>query len=123
MLELLLVGQNPVRFNRKMSRLYIDMNWSAQEVPEDKYFIIECDKALMPDEFPRVYDDSWLKEYATQLVKRQWGENLKKYGNYTLPGGMVINGQGIWEEATTDIARLEVQLRDFYEEPPMFEVG
>lgn len=123
MLELLLVGQNMIRFNRKMNRLYIDMNWQGSEIPEDKYFVIECYKALEPEEFPRICDDSWLKEYTTQLIKRQWGENLKKYGNYTLPGGMIINGQVIWQEAYEEIQRLEVQLRDTFEEPPMFEVG
>lgn len=123
MLQMILVGQNPIRFNRKMNRLYIDMNWRANEIPQDRFFIVECQKVLDPSEFPLVFNDSWLKEYTTQLIKKQWGENLKKYGNYTLPGGMVINGQGIYNEAMADIIRLETQLRADYEEPPTFEVG
>jgi len=123
MLELLLVGTNPIRFNKHMNRLYIDMHWSSSEVKAGTFFIVECDKVLNPDEFVDVYNDLWLKEYTTQLVKKQWGENLKKYGNYTLPGGMIINGQIIYQEAIDDIARLEAQLRDIWEEPPAFEVG
>lgn len=123
MLEMILVGENPIRFNQKMNRLYIDMHWSAPEVPAGRFIVIECHKVLDPDTYTDVYNDNWLKEYSTQLIKKQWGENLKKYGNYTLPGGMTINGQTIYEEAIADIARLETQLRDVYEEPPMFEVG
>jgi hypothetical protein len=123
MLEMILVGENPIRFNRKMDRLYIDMNWSAPEVPAGTFIIIEAWKYLDPDTYTRVYNDSWLKEYTTQLIKRQWGENMKKYGNYTLPGGIVVNGQQIYDEASTEIARLEIKLRDEFEEPSMFEVG
>lgn len=123
MLELLLIGQNPVRFNKHMGRLYIDMHWNAPEVPANTYMLIECTRVLDPVEFPKIMNDKWLKEYTTQLIKRQWGENMKKYGNYTLPGGMVINGQGIYEEAIADIARLELQLRDTWEEPPQFLIG
>ncbi len=123
MLELILIGQNPVRFNKHMGRLYIDMHWSAPEVPANTYMCIECTRVLDPVEFPKIMNDKWLKEYATQLIKKQWGENMKKYGNYTLPGGMVINGQGIYDEAITDILRLEEQLWDTWEEPPQFLIG
>lgn len=123
MLELLLVGQNPIRFNKSMGRLYIDMHWAAPEVPANTWLLIECTRVLSPEEFPKVYGNMWLKKYATQLIKRQWGENMKKYGNYTLPGGMVINGQGIYDEAVTEIAVLEEELRDTWEEPPMFLLG
>jgi hypothetical protein len=123
MLELILVGQNPIRWSKHMNRLYIDMNWRGQEIAAGVWFIVECDRVLDPDEFTDVYNDMWLKEYATQLIKRQWGENLKKYGNYTLPGGMVIQGDKIWAEAVQDIARLELQIRTTWETPPMFEVG
>lgn len=123
MLEMILVGENPVRFNKKMNKLYVDMNWTGKEVPEGRYMIIECQAVLDPTTYTKVYNDFWLKEYSTQLIKKQWGENLKKYGNYTLPGGMIINGQQIYDEASAEIIRLEDQLRDTYEEPPMFEVG
>jgi hypothetical protein len=64
-----------------------------------------------------------LKEYTTALFKQQWGTNLKKYGNYVLPGGLVINGQQIYDEASVEVEKLEMKLRDTYEEPTMFLVG
>lgn len=123
MLEMIINGENPIRFNRKMDRLYIDMNWSAPEVPEGRYVLVECWRALDPTTYPKVYNDTWLKGYTTALIKRQWGENMKKYGNYVLPGGMVINAQTIYDEAVAEILRLEESLRDTHEEPPMFLVG
>jgi hypothetical protein len=123
MLEMILIGENPVRFNKKMNRLYVDMNWANEEVKIGNYIIIECSAVLDPNTYTKVYNDNWLKEYSTQLIKKQWGENLKKYGNYSLPGGMIINGQQIYDEAVADIIRLEEQIRDIYEEPPTFEVG
>ena len=123
MLELLLVGVNPIRYSKHMGRLYIDMHWNAPEVPANTYFLIECTRVLDADEFPRVYGDKWLKEYTTALIKRQWGENMKKYGNYTLPGGMVINGQQIYDESKAEILLLEKSLRETWEEPPKFLIG
>lgn len=123
MLEMIIQGENPYRFNRKMDRLYIDMNWSAPEVPAGRYVLVECWRALDPTTYPKVYNDTWLKTYTTALIKRQWGENMKKYGNYVLPGGMVINAQTIYEEAVTEITKLEESLRDTHEEPPQFLIG
>lgn len=123
MLDQLLVGDNPIRFNKKMDKLYIDMNWASDEVANGNYIMVECTKKLDPDEYSDIYSDAWVKEYTTQLIKKQWGENLKKYGNYVLPGGMQINGQQIYDEAMVDILRLEEKLRDYYEEPPDMLVG
>jgi hypothetical protein len=123
MLEILLIGQNPIRFSKHMNRLYIDMHWNAPEVGANSFVLIECTRVLDPVEFPKIMNDKWLKAYTTQLIKKQWGENMKKYGNYTLPGGMVINGQGIYEEAVAEVQRLEDELRDTYEEPPQFLIG
>jgi hypothetical protein len=123
MLDQILIGQNPIRFNKKMNRLYVDMNWADDEIAPGNYMMVECTRALDADTYPKVYNDDWLKEYTTQLIKKQWGENMKKYSNYTLPGGMVINGQQIYDEAVAEIAKLEIKLRDTYEEPPEFLVG
>lgn len=122
MLELILTGQPPIRYNKHMGRLYIDMNWRSEAV-QNSYILIECTRVLDPVEFPKIMQDKWLKEYSTQLVKRQWGENCKKYANYVLPGGMTINAQQIYDEAIAEIARLEEQIRDTYEMPVLPYIG
>jgi hypothetical protein len=98
------------------------MSWPNEAAP-GKFILIECFKVLDPEVFTKVWNDNWLKNYATQLIKKQWGANLSKYGNYVLPGGMVINGPQIYLEAITELEKLDEELRDTYEEPPMFEVG
>lgn len=58
-----------------------------------------------------IFNNEWLKKYATAQVKYQWGQNLIKYGNVTLPGGLSLNGDAIRAEAKEEIQQLEERLR------------
>jgi hypothetical protein len=122
MLNQIITGEVPFEFNKKTHNLRIYFDWSAR-TDLNSYVVLECTRIVDPDAYSSVYNDSWLKKYTTQLFKRQWGENLKKYGNFTLPGGMVINGDAIWNESSLEIEKLEADLRDTYEAPPRFIVG
>jgi hypothetical protein len=55
-----------------------------------------------------------LREYTTQLFKRQWGENLKKFEGMTLPGGLQFNGQQIYNEAQEEITKMETEVTTNY---------
>lgn len=70
-----------------------------------------------------VFDDKWLKEYTSALIKRQWGENLKKMSGVTLLGGIELNGQTLFDEAIQDIERLEDTLESTYSTPVDFFMG
>ena len=59
-----------------------------------------------------VWNDRFLKQYATAKIKKQWGENLKKYGNIQMPGGVVLNGKEIWDEADQEIQRIEEEIQN-----------
>ena len=59
-----------------------------------------------------VWNDRFLKQYATAKIKKQWGENLKKYGNIQMPGGVVLNGKEIWDEADQEILRIEEEIQN-----------
>lgn len=118
----LLVGRKPIRFNRHMNKLYVDMSWDV-DVKVGDYVIVECYRFLDPDVYSDVYNDMMLKRYAAALIKRQWGENLKKFEGVQLPGGVTLNGQKIWDEAIEEIEKLEQEFRDTWEEPTMFFVG
>ena len=118
----LLVGQKPIRYNRHMNRLYVDMDWEADGVVGD-YMIVECYRILDPDTFTDVYNDMFLKRYATALIKRQWGENLKKFAGVQLPGGVTLNGVVIYQEAIDEITNLESEMQSKYEIPPEFITG
>lgn len=58
-----------------------------------------------------VWNDRFLKQYATAKIKEQWGNNLKKFSGVQLPGGITLNGQQIYEEAVTEIAKLEEEMQ------------
>ena len=118
----LLVGQKPIRFNRHQNRLYIDMNWS-DDVEIGDYVIVEGARILDPDTFNDVYNDGFLKRYATALIKQQWGQNLKKFEGVQLPGGVTLNGQKIYDEAIEEIASLREEVKDTYQLPIDFFTG
>lgn len=118
----LLVGQKPIRFNRHQNRLYIDMNWN-DDLEIDDYVIVESARILDPDTFNDVYNDGFLKRYATALIKQQWGQNLKKFEGVQLPGGVTLNGQKIYDEATEEITSLREEVKDTYQLPIDFFTG
>jgi hypothetical protein len=117
-----LVGQKPIRFNRHMNRLYIDMDWAA-DVVAGTYIIVECWRILDPNVFTDVYNDMFLKRYATAQIKKQWGNNLKKFAGVQLPGGVTLNGEIIYQEATEEIRQIETEIQSRFELPVDMFVG
>lgn len=116
-LELLFVGEVPIRYQRHMERLYIDWAWGAQQAPVGTVVIAEAYAIINPDVYNQVWNDRWLKEYATALVKRSWGANLKKFNNLQLPGGVTLNGDKIYDEAFEEIKSLEEKMATEYFAP------
>lgn len=122
MINMLLVGVKPFRFNRHMNRLYVDMDWEKDAGIGD-YLIVNAYRILDPSTYADVYDDMFLKRYATALIKKQWGENLKKFSGVQLPGGVTLNGQVIYEEAIEEIKTIEQEMQSRFELPVDFIVG
>lgn len=120
MLEMLFTGEIPLRYNRYNNILHIDADWRARFGIGD-YIIIELYRQLDPTD--KFWSDPWLLKYGTALIKQQWGTNLKKFQSVTLPGGMILNGKEIYDEATKEVETLEETLRNEYEDPPGFLVG
>ena len=120
----LMTGQKPVRFNRHMNRLYIDLTWGdGGDLAIGDYIIIEAYRTLDPDTYTDVYNDGFLKRYSTALIKRQWGINLKKFEGVQLPGGVTLNGQKIFDEAMEEITTLKQEAQDTYQLPVDFFTG
>ena len=115
-------GQRSIRFNRKTDKLYIDVNWNDTFQVGD-YIIVECYRILDPSEYTKVYNDMFLKMYTTTLIKRQWGENMKKFGGIQLPGGVVLNGQQVYDEAVDEIKQIENEMQLKSELPVDFYTG
>ena len=109
------------RFNKRQDRLYLDIDKSR--IREDQYLIIECYRYLDPTNFTQVFNDSFLKRYATALMKRQWGQNLIKYNKVQLPGGITLNGRQIWEDGDREVRELESRMMTDYSLPPLDIIG
>lgn len=121
-LDMLFSGEQPIRYNRHTDKLYIDWNWSYAPVVGE-WIVIEAFVVIDPETYNKIYDDRMLKKLATAYIKRQWGNNMKKFAGMQLPGGVTMNGQQIFDEAVQEIADLEQTIRNTFEEPPQFLVG
>lgn len=97
-----------IRFNRKMNKVFIDTDWT--KYMPGTWIIFDAYQVLDPDEYPEVWSDKWLLRYATALVKRQWGANLKIYKSIKLLSGAELNGQEIFDEAEKEIQELEEEM-------------
>lgn len=113
-LEIMFTGEVPIRFQRHTKKLFIDWNWGQQGISIGSPVIIECYTSLNPDIYGDIWNDRWLKEYATALIKRTWGNNLKKFAGMQLPGGVLLNGGDIYNEAENEIKALEAEMETRY---------
>ena len=98
------------------------MDW-GEDVKVDDFIIIECYRKLDPTTYTDIYNDIYLKRYATALIKRQWGANLSKFEGVQMLGGVTLNGAKLFEEAQADIEKLEEQIQLAYELPPNYMIG
>ena len=120
-IDFLLTTQKQIRFNQRMDRLYLDIDWSS--VVAGDYLIIDCYRALDPNDFSRVWNDSFLKRYLTALVKRQWGQNLIKFNGVKLPGGIEFNGRQLYDDAQKELDVIRETMSNTYELPPLDMIG
>ena len=121
-LDHILVGEKPMRFNQLSNRLYIDQDWT-NDISADEYLIIECYRKLDPDAHTDIFDDLYLKRYATTLIKRQWGQNLSKFSGTAMLGGVTLNGPELFSTAIDEQQKLEEEIRLNYEEPAHMQQG
>ena len=120
-IDFLLTTEKQIRFNQRQDRLYLDLDWGSVSV--DDYLVIDCTRLLDPNDFTRVYNDSFLKRYLTALIKRQWGQNLIKFQGVKLPGGIELNGRQIYDDAEKDLEIIREQMSNTYELPPLDMIG
>ena len=76
-----------------------------------------------PDSFTDIYDDIYLKRYATSLIKKQWGSNLSKFNGVAMLGGVTMNGETIYSQAIEEQNKLEEQIQMAFELPINYMIG
>jgi hypothetical protein len=104
-LQEILVGKPMIRYNKHVNRLHIDVDNEFMTVGE--YVIIEAYDVIDPATYSDVWGDRWLQNYATVLVREQWGLNLTKFTNMQLVGGVSFNGEQILSEAREERRNME----------------
>ena len=118
----ILVGEKPIRFNQHQNRLYIDMDF-ANDITVGEFIIIECYRKIDPATYTDIFDDIYLKRYASALIKRQWGANLSKFAGVAMLGGVTMNGEAIYSQAQEELEKLEEQIQLSFETPIDYMVG
>lgn len=111
-----------LNFERHMNRLTIHMDWS-EEVEVGDHLLIECYRIIDPDTYTDVYNDYFLKRYATALIKKQWGQNLLKFEGMQMPGGVQFNGRQLYDDAVQELEQLVEEARLNWEKPVDFMTG
>ena len=114
-IEEMLIGKQPIRYNRHQNRLSVDMDW--QKVNVDDYLIAKVYKKLDPDTYTDVWGDRWLQRYVTALFQVQWGKNLTKFTGMQLPGGVQFNGEQILQQGLEEKQKLEEEMVVSYSLP------
>ena len=105
-----------------MTKSYLeDIDWGYESA--DDWLILDCYRALDPNSFTQVYNDVFLKQYLTALIKRQWGQNLSKFKGVKLPGGIEMNGGEILQSAESELDALRSRMTTEYELPPYDFIG
>ena len=120
-IDFLLTTDKQVRFNKRQDRLYLDIDWGSQSA--GTFIVIDCYRALDPASFSQIYNDSFLKQYLTSLIKKQWGQNLIKFRGVKLPGGIELNGRELYEDAVRELDALKQRMALEHELPPYDFIG
>lgn len=127
MVDIKLTGHPQIIYLRRENILFIEgdlKSGTKGDLKAGDYIIIDCFISQRTDgSADTLYDDIFLKEFATNLIKKQWGENLSKFEGVTLPGGVNINGQRLIEEANTEIEQIRQRMLLEYDLPPNFFIG
>ena len=109
------------RYTMRRDRLYMDLD--KDFLKEGSNILIECHRLIDPTDATEMYNDMFVKKYATALMKKQWGMNLIKYNNVQLPGGVTLNGREIYTDALAEIEKIESEVLSKYAIPPMDMIG
>tara|TARA_R110002153_G_scaffold230255_3_gene383443 strand:+ start:335 stop:1096 length:762 start_codon:yes stop_codon:yes gene_type:complete len=124
LLDDMLGGQPQLSWDRLTNRLYLFGDTTDGDIKAGDYIILEV-YMIQDPQFTggRFWNNMFMKDYTTQLIKQQWGQNLMKFENMQLPGGVMLNGRQFYEDATAAIEQLRENMRSEFELPADFFVG
>jgi hypothetical protein len=114
--------EKAIQFSKVSGKLHLNMDWDL-EVNAGDWIVIQAYAIINPEEHTKIYDDRYLKKSLAALIKRQWGTNMKKFDGVQLPGGVVLNGGKIYDEAEDELLKIETEIQSRFELPVDFFTG
>ena len=123
MLDMKLNGLPQIQWSRHEDKLYIHGDFGAGNIAVGEYIILDVYQLVDTVSNASVWNDWWLKEYSTALIKQQWGMNLIKFEGVQLPGGVTFNGRQLYDDATQEIERLKERIHEDFSFPAPMMVG
>ncbi len=122
-MKALMQAWNPIRFNYSTGRLFVDDLFAHRFNIVDKCICIECHIGINPDENPRLYNNMFLKRYATALVQKIYATNISKYAGIKLPGGVELDGATLYQRAVDEIEKLKEEALQYESFPAPMKVS
>lgn len=95
----------PFDFRYHKHELYI-FEEISKRWPIGSVMLIEVIGFLYKNSY-NIWGDKELRQLATAYAKKIWGQNLKKFSGVSLPGGTLLNGDQIYNDALQDIQTIE----------------
>lgn len=126
LLDMTLNGTPQVNFIRRQNRLYINGDIADGDLQVGDKVALEVMMAINPSgtgTSTSIYNDMFIKELLTVLIKEQWGQNMSKFEGVQLPGGVTLNGRQILDDAKLEKEKIMERLRLEFEQPVDFFVG
>lgn len=114
------------RHSKFDNKVHLEFNVSPGEE-----IVLECFENMDPEKvdsdgnypFKGVWGDQWLQKYATALIKKRWGQVLVSLQGVTLPGGLQVDGNAIFQQAEDELRNLDEELRKKHQKPLGFLIG
>lgn len=120
-IDMVLANYPTIRYSMHSNKLFIEDDISRFKVGSNLGY--EAYVAINPTAFVSVWNDMWLKSFSIALIGRQWGDNLSKFQQVELPGGITLNGDAIYDKYNTRITELKEEMETTYSFPPDFMIG
>ena len=121
--EFMFTPETPIRYARHTNKLYIDCGIWTEHLNVGDHVIADAYSDIDPVTNPSIWNDRFLKLYTTELFRRTWGNNLSKYNNVQLPGGISLNGEQIVSLANENIKEIQEKMLMDFSGPPEIFIG
>lgn len=111
-----------ITINSQTKRV-VDINSDTSLNVNSSFTSSQSSQSVTISGYADVWNDRFLKAYATAKIKQQWGSNMKKFSGIAMPGGVTLNGKEIYDEASEELEKLEEDIKSTQSMPSEIFMG